>query len=351
MARQSRSTFDLPDQEPNEGSPLVVQTVDAVMNSEEEEEAYSTLENDNSSRAFESIHGGNNTNGIDSGRGWRTLQKRLAQGDLELNLKEHTNKKRLRSLDSIRGEAFKEFHSAINFPIQRCLIVIVGCIMISIPVFSFLLEPQWTIIDSSYFAATTFTTLGYGDLTPTSQVSRIFTAGYAVLGIITLGLALGSLGNQLIEKHQLATNRAEEISKNEIMNVFSTESSASVIAQATVDSSRNPSTSTGSTRSCSTTRASIFQKQTVDVSRLFILVVVMLVLAFWIGYESGWDVPDTIYYLIITGKDWIGHVCDPKKLYFLLLLESHPKCTYIFKNKAAQLAMATSLRPHKWVEC
>jgi hypothetical protein len=345
-SRPSRVTFTLP-QEPNEGSRLVNNGTSS--NGDAEEAPRRTLEHRDSSSSLLSY---GSTNSTGSGRGWRTLREYLAQGDLALKLKEQTATKRQRTRSSIRREVFKEFHSGISFTIEQCLMAIVGYVMISIPVFSFLLEPQWTIVDSSYFAVTTFTTLGYGDLTPTSSVSRHFTAGYAVLGIITLGLALGSLGNQLIEKHQNATSRAQQITQKQIMSFFNTESSASGNARAAIDSLRNSSSSTAT---CSITRANIFQKHMVDVSRLFILVVVMLVLAFWIGYESGWGVPDTIYYLIITGKNNLrderrhgqqsivfpsSRVSPNIYAYIYIYI-------YIFKNQVAPLAMATLLRPHK----
>lgn len=44
--------------------------------------------------------------------------------------------------------------------------------------------------DALYFSMVTFTTLGYGDLTPTDQF-RIIAAGEAMLGYITLGIIVG----------------------------------------------------------------------------------------------------------------------------------------------------------------
>jgi hypothetical protein len=41
----------------------------------------------------------------------------------------------------------------------------------------------WDIIEAFYFCVATLTTVGYGDLHPTSDLSRLFTAAYALVGI------------------------------------------------------------------------------------------------------------------------------------------------------------------------
>ena len=47
----------------------------------------------------------------------------------------------------------------------------------------------WGWIDSFYFSVISLTTVGYGDLFPTSDISKIFTIVYLFMGIgILLGL-------------------------------------------------------------------------------------------------------------------------------------------------------------------
>jgi voltage-gated potassium channel len=38
---------------------------------------------------------------------------------------------------------------------------------------------NWSMVDSLYFCAMTVTTIGYGDLTPSSDISKLFTIVYA----------------------------------------------------------------------------------------------------------------------------------------------------------------------------
>ncbi len=44
---------------------------------------------------------------------------------------------------------------------------------------------HWSIIDALYFSVMTMSTVGYGDLTPSTDISKIFTVIYACLSIGT----------------------------------------------------------------------------------------------------------------------------------------------------------------------
>lgn len=42
---------------------------------------------------------------------------------------------------------------------------------------------HWSIVDSLYFSIMTMSTIGYGDLAPTTDMSKLFTIVFAVLSI------------------------------------------------------------------------------------------------------------------------------------------------------------------------
>jgi hypothetical protein len=56
---------------------------------------------------------------------------------------------------------------------------------------------DWSWVDSFYFSAVTLTTVGFGDLTPTTTASKLFTIFYIFTGISLIG----SLLNEFLKRH------------------------------------------------------------------------------------------------------------------------------------------------------
>ena len=56
-------------------------------------------------------------------------------------------------------------------------------ILLSIGTIFFNQVEGWSYVDSFYFSTTTLTTIGFGDLTPTTNTSKMFTSFYAIFGI------------------------------------------------------------------------------------------------------------------------------------------------------------------------
>jgi voltage-gated potassium channel len=75
-------------------------------------------------------------------------------------------------------------------PETKALPLIAGALVFSGTIFYWRFE-DWTIIESLYFSVVTLATVGYGDLTPTSDETRIFTVIYILTGLGVL-VALGS---------------------------------------------------------------------------------------------------------------------------------------------------------------
>ena len=51
----------------------------------------------------------------------------------------------------------------------------------------------WTFVDCIYFAVTTTTTVGYGDLVPKDAGAKIFTIVFAFVAVGLVGLAMGMI--------------------------------------------------------------------------------------------------------------------------------------------------------------
>jgi voltage-gated potassium channel len=97
-------------------------------------------------------------------------------------------------------------------PETKPLPVVVGVLLLSGTIFYWSVE-DWTLIQSLYFSVVTLATVGYGDLTPTSDYSRIFTIIYIFIGLGVLVLFLSSLAQQYIrQKVELADHARDHLS-------------------------------------------------------------------------------------------------------------------------------------------
>ncbi len=57
----------------------------------------------------------------------------------------------------------------------------------------------WSFVDSLYFTTTTITTVGYGDFTPTTEESKIFTIFYSISGIAIALYVMVTIGTYFME--------------------------------------------------------------------------------------------------------------------------------------------------------
>jgi voltage-gated potassium channel len=74
----------------------------------------------------------------------------------------------------------------------------------------------WSWTNSFYFSVCTVTTVGYGDLAPTTDGARLFTAFYVLTGVSIAFTALGVLGANYLRRSQeiLLSMRSSEDSEN-----------------------------------------------------------------------------------------------------------------------------------------
>ena len=142
-----------------------------------------------------------NSPSVPKARGWRILRRHLRKGTLLLAINTgFKDNPSPRSRQSVRQAMASEFHEGMNFSIRSCLLVIIAYLALSIAAYSFVFEPSWTIIDSCYFAVTTFTTTGYGDLKVSRFISVEFSDWLRYQMLNTRGFFLWS-NHSLAHKH------------------------------------------------------------------------------------------------------------------------------------------------------
>ena len=60
----------------------------------------------------------------------------------------------------------------------------------------------WRLIDAFYFTTVTLTTVGYGDLHVTKDISKIFTAFFAIIGISIALYSLTMIGSDYFSRRE-----------------------------------------------------------------------------------------------------------------------------------------------------
>jgi potassium channel subfamily K len=111
-------------------------------------------------------------------------------------------------------------NASVGFRIRESLAAIVAYLGIGVLAYYCVLEPTWTVVDALYFTVTCFTTVGYGDLCPSTPQSQTFTALFGILGVAFLGAALATLSSKLVQTQVEVLQAVRETSKQRIKALF-----------------------------------------------------------------------------------------------------------------------------------
>ncbi len=84
-------------------------------------------------------------------------------------------------------------------PETKALPFVAGALVLTGTLFYWRFE-DWTIIEALYFSIATLTTVGYGDFTPTSAGTQIFTIVYILTGFGVLVALLTSVAEKYLEQ-------------------------------------------------------------------------------------------------------------------------------------------------------
>jgi voltage-gated potassium channel len=91
-------------------------------------------------------------------------------------------------------------------PETKALPVVAGALVLTGTLFYWRFE-DWSFIESLYFCVVTLTTVGYGDLSPTTTGTQIFTIVYILTGFGVLVALLTAVAQQYMQ-HKSEPGRA-----------------------------------------------------------------------------------------------------------------------------------------------
>lgn len=168
--------------------------------------------------------------------------------------------------------------------------------------FSYLFE-DFAVIDSLYLASVTFTTIGYGDLSPTTPEGKVFTLVLATYGIVLLGVFIGIAGDSLVDMYE-AKEEERKAALKEPLKVIGV-GGRSVVGAATTAAATEPSPDDGD--SLSDVDPNSIQSRSLWGSIWHVVVLeapvvsVAMAIAIGIGYAEGWSMLDSLYWLCVSG--------------------------------------------------
>jgi hypothetical protein len=95
----------------------------------------------------------------------------------------------LLSLGRLYREMFKQAET-------RALLLL-AALIISIGIIFYMRVEHWSFVNALYFCVVTLGTVGYGDLTPTTDFGKVFTTFYIIVGLSVIGGFLATMGRMI----------------------------------------------------------------------------------------------------------------------------------------------------------
>ncbi len=109
---------------------------------------------------------------------------------------------------AVFGHFFRAVRLGFAEPAFRGLLYLVSVIIGAGTLFYRFAE-NWSWIDSFYFTVITLTTVGYGDLSPTRSLSKLFTVALVLLGIGLLIALIERIARYAVEDYEARQGTAD----------------------------------------------------------------------------------------------------------------------------------------------
>ena len=102
------------------------------------------------------------------------------------------------------GRMYREM---IKQPETRALLSLAGLVL-TVGVIFYTQVEHWTVLNAIYFCVVTLATVGYGDITPTTDLGKMFTIVYIIVGLAIIGGFFATLGRLIHPGRLLSEEKA-----------------------------------------------------------------------------------------------------------------------------------------------
>jgi hypothetical protein len=184
-----------------------------------------------------------------------------------------------------------EGHMTIK--LRVCIFAILVYLSIGVAAYSYVFE-NWCIVDSLYFTVVTFTTVGYGDLFPSTEVAKLFTSFYSLVGVSILGVALGVIGSKVMEYKISVASKADKVLEETILSLLKSSANGSEEI-------------TGQTEDAAHSKCDLSSPEENKANVILVLLrtytpvfVVLFLGSVVIAWAEGWGWMTAIYYCTLT---------------------------------------------------
>lgn len=132
---------------------------------------------------------------------WRKQEKYLVEAGIPT---EDRRRKEFHAMRDVQKDAHKhsQRYSLASSTFAACILWFVGALVFKYTEY----KQGWSYFDSLYFAYTSLTTIGYGDLSPVSNSGKPFFVFWSILAIPTLTILISDMGDTVIKGIADATN-------------------------------------------------------------------------------------------------------------------------------------------------
>jgi hypothetical protein len=105
------------------------------------------------------------------------------------------------------------YRQMLKQPETRALLTI-ALMIVTVGVLFYTRVEGWRLLDAIYFCIVTLGTVGFGDITPTTDLGKVFTIFYIIVGVSIIGGFFATAGRvfagQLVERERANLDRKRQ---------------------------------------------------------------------------------------------------------------------------------------------